>query len=463
MLVKFNENNQSTTFIKALVTATPLPIYNCIQDGDRIIEGCYYIYHGMLIKCIVGGILDKRMNDLAPGKAYVNLDNSTFLVLDDIAFGSYHINVTRKETCPNSYYDYDTHRLLGKYLRMLRSYYNIDLMHLYNCFDGTLLDDVYIRSNTDEYYLKLAKNNKYKVLWVPIKFNTKYTIYLDTDSPVRMCPVFRDNSGCIKIALKRDNTAKSIFDLKNDEKHHMYDTPLPDYESDDFNLEYYRQMRMQYYADAFKPIPGSKLSNLQFKKPVVWEGITCEDKDIYELENYLGLLIQVDRNNNSSVVVLEGDKSHESRFIFNAQNEAWLITPKDEEINDHNYRLPDRTKGVKYILDELTPKQFNDLFRTPKQLTLVNDKNIYAFNDKIIPFLLHHVITNMEMIEGNIGDVQKYIPNDYEYEDIWSDRLRIDVYNKYLSNFEETKFDVTGFIDADVERYINKYKERIIN
>ncbi len=101
MLTKFNTNTHNTTFIKSLVTSACLPIYDCIRDGDRIIEDCYYIYHGMLIKCLVGGILDKRLNHLAPGEAYVNRDNSRFICIQDIGFGKYYPNITRKETCPN--------------------------------------------------------------------------------------------------------------------------------------------------------------------------------------------------------------------------------------------------------------------------------------------------------------------------------------------------------------------------
>ncbi len=445
MLVKFNDNNLSTTFVKSVVTATPLPIYDCIQDGDFIIEGCYYIYHGYLIRCTVSGTLDRRLNDLQPGEAYVNTDNSTFLVLDSIAFGEYKQNVTRKETCPNSYYDNDTHRLLGKYLRMMRSYFGIDLMSMYNVYDGTVIEDMYINSNK-EYYLTLAKPPVSKVLWVPIKYNTKYTIYVDSSKPVKICPAFRNNFGIINhIRSRRDNTAKSVFDAGYDSVHYKW------YISEDLNEH-------TDYAGRFDPI---KISDIQFKKPYVWDGVKCDTKDLYDLQNYLGLIIQLDRNNTSSVVVLEGDTSHESRMIFNAQNISWLDIQKEEHIPIHE-RVPRKDRGVQYILDALTQKEFNSLFRTPKQLTLINDRNTYAFNEKIISFFVHHVITNMEMIEGNIGAVQEIIPNRNTYEDIWDDRIRVDVYNKFLSNYDVTRFDVTGYIDAEVERYLNNNKVGIM-
>lgn len=456
MLTKFNENNHCTTFIKSLVTSACLPIVDCLQDGDRIIDDCCYIYHGRFIKCIVGGILDRRLNDLVVGRSYVNKDNSTFMVLDDLDFGSYHINVTRKETCPNSYYDADTHRLLGKWLRMLRSYTNIDLMSLYNCFDGTYLDDISIGSG--EYYLNLFGLSTAKVLWVPIKYNTQYTIYVDSKKPVKMCPAFRNNAGMIKINVKKNNTAKSMFDEKYDQTHYTYIYP----DREDPNAEQY-DIHTD-YKDKFVPVKNTRLSDLQFKKPFVWEGIQCDSKELYELQNYLGLIIQLDRNNTSSVVVLEGDRSKDTRTVFNSQNISWLSEDENENNNydfegsPDNVNLVSKRRGVKYLLDKLTAKDFNKLFTSPKQLTLINDNNTYAFNNKLIEYIVHHVITNMETIEGNIGRVQEYLPNDYEYEDIWDDRLRVDVYGKYMSDLDYFRLDVDGFINADVERYLNDNK-----
>ena len=461
MLVKFNENNNCTTFIKSLVTSCCLPIFDCVQDGDRIIDDCYYIYHGCLIQCQVGGILDRRLNDLTPGRAYINQDNSTFLVLDDIDFGSYHINVTRKETCPNSYYDYDTHRLFGKWLRMLRSYTNIDLMNLYNCFDGTYLDDVSIGDG--EYYLNMYNISTEKVLWVPIKFNTKYTIYIDSNKPVKMCPAFRNNSGMIKVRVKRNNTAKSSFDEDYDKTHYIYKYPI----RDDKEFAKAHDIHTN-YAGKFDPVRSTKLHNMRFNRPFVWDGVQCETKDLYDLQNYLGLIIQLDRNNTSSVVVLEGDTSNDTRTVFNSQNIAWLVEDEDEDKEytvdgaPENKTLVSRKKGVKYLLDKLTYKEFNKLFTSPKQLTLINDHNIYAFNSKVIEYIVHHVITNQEVISNNIGRVQQYLPNDYEYEDVWDDRLRVDVYGKFMSNLDEFKMDVDGFINADVERYLNELKDKVM-
>lgn len=463
MLTKFNENNHCTTFIKSLVTSCCLPIFDCLQDGDRIIEDCYYIYKGRLIYCLVGGILDRRLNDLVPGRAYVNKDNSTFKVIDDIDFGKYYTNVTRKETCPNSYYDADTHRLFGKWLRMLRSYTDIDLMNLYNCFDGTYLDDVSINSDK-EYYLNMYGLSTAKVLWVPIKYNTKYTIYVDSKKPVKMCPAFRNNAGMIKIQVKKNNTAKSIFNADYDKTH--WEIPYPDKEAQAANSEMFPHTN---YAGKFDPVSSNRLSDLQFKKPFVWEGIECSSKDLYELQNYLGLIIQLDRNNQSSVVVLEGDRSQDTITVFNAQNNAWL----DEELDNlvdvdypgapENSSIVMKRRGVKYLLDKLTKKEFNKLFTSPKQLTLINDNNTYAFNNKVVEYIVHHVITNMETIEQNIGRVQQYLPNDYEYEDIWDDRLRVDVYGKLMSNFEVFRMDVNGFIDSDVERFLNENKDKVMN
>ena len=142
---------------------------------------------------------------------------------------------------------------------------------------------------------------------------------------------------------------------------------------------------------------------------------------------------------------------------------------EDEEETDYEYpgsprneSIVEKKKGVKYLLDKLTRQEFNKLFTSPKQLTLINDNNIYAFNNRIVEYIVHHVITNMETIENNIGRVQLYLPNDYEYEDIWDDRLRVDVYGKYLADLVSFKPDVNGFIGADIERYLNDNKDKVM-
>lgn len=455
MLVKFFENNQSTTFIKSIVTATPLPIYDCIQDGDFIISGCTYIYKGKLIKCAVSGILDRRLNDLEPGRSYINRDSSRFIVLDDIDFGSYHDNVTRKETCPNSYYDFDTHRLFGKYLRMIRSYHGIDLMPLYNVYDGSIIDDIYITGNKDYPYM-LAKSKSSKILWVPIKFNTGYTIYIDSSKPVKASVMFRASSGPINLKYKPNFEAKSVFDEEYYDTHFSLTAKIKD-ESEKRQADVsYDNKRRKEFAKSFKPF---NLNNVQFRKPFYWPGIKCDIKEIYEYQNYLGLIIQVDRRNVSSVVVLEGDRRDETRIVFNSQNEAWLDKEIDEKHKDIDPRPVSKKRGVKFILDDLTQQEFNNLFRLPKQITLINDKTTYAFNDEIIPYLLHHVITNMETIEGNIARVQEYLPNIHEYEDVWNDRLRIDMFNKIMSDFNTKRFDINGFIDARAEKFLLENKD----
>lgn len=444
MLVKFFENNQSTTFIKSIVTATPLPIYDCIQDGDQIIEGCCYIYKGKLISCTVSGILDRRLNDLSPGNSYVNRDNSRFIVLDDIDFGSYHDNISRKETCPNSYYDYDTHRLFGKYLRMIRSYHGIDLMPLYNVYDGSIIEDVYINGNKD-YPLTLAKSPSSKILWVPIKFNTGYTIYVDSKKPVKACAIFKDSGGLLNINYRRNFVARSSLS--------------EEYCINKFYPEESERAKAKEFSNSFKPF---SLNDIQFRKPVYWPGIKCDIKEIYEFQNYLGLIIQLDRRNSSSVVVLEGDRRNESRLVFNSQNESWMDAKEMETNPKADLRPISKKRGAKFIIDSLTTQEFNNLFRSPKQITLINDRNTYAFNDEIIPYLVHHVITNMETIEQNIGRIQEYLPNIHEYEDIWNDRLRIDLFNKMMADFSYKRYDTNGFIDARAEKFLLDNKDWIM-
>ena len=58
--------------------------------------------------------------------------------------------------------------------------WEIDLLPFYNCYTGDTIDTVYI--NEGKVYEK--KISQYKILKVPIKFNTNYTIAIDCPSKV---------------------------------------------------------------------------------------------------------------------------------------------------------------------------------------------------------------------------------------------------------------------------------------
>ena len=96
---------------------------------------------------------------------------------------------------------------------------------------------------------------------------------------------------------------------------------------------------------------------------------------------------------------------------------------------------------------------------------MFNDNTQYAYNDIIIQYLLQNVITNREYITDNIYEQQlkldTFSPLYFE-NDLWSNQIRYAAYMSYMnSDYKHDKYDINGFIDNKMEKYINEmYNKR---
>ena len=188
--------------------------------------------------------------------------------------------------------------------------------------------------------------------------------------------------------------------------------------------------------DTIKIINGS-----QFEFPFeVSVDLSEQDGDWYKYEPYLYLVFQVSAKNQSSFVVLEGDYSKDGIFLVSPQE-----TPESK--ND-----------------------FVDLMYKPKLLSF-NSGISYAYSDTVIQYLLRNVITNDDTVEGNISYAKKLVnfSDDVNY---WDNNIKYSAYMKYimdkaiikndygyykqnLKNVNQECEDVTGFIDKQIEEYLN--------
>ena len=325
-------------------------------------------------------------------------DTAEFDIIDDYEFGDYYPKFTRRFISHNNYYDTATHMALGHYLRCYRDIYDIDLMPFYNC---------YANEYSSAFYLSVQKgivaksNTNYKVLMVPIKFNKPYTIAIDSPSQIIISAGFIYNKDLIYI----DDV--SITDL-------LYSN------FSDCTISY---------------------TNSSFLSPVTYQlnlADVAEEsvkKQLETYENYLYLLIQVPYSNISSSVILEGDYSNvSSKKIFDASALAIL---KEDEIN-------------KLLLSNLSLLKFNDHVSHP-------------FSDRLIEFLLNNVIDSNEVITKNIKRVQEQIGYIDTFDphkmipDVWSNKLRKLLFDTYCQSVEKP-YDITGFVDKDIERMLLKRK-----
>ena len=181
----------------------------------------------------------------------------------------------------------------------------------------------------------------------------------------------------------------------------------------------------QYYSDL---ITDSYVSYActHFHEPFVYS-IETDNKQLYDRQRDLQLLIQMPISNMSSIVVLEGDYTN--------------------------------VGAVK------TNKQSVRTYNLHKHLGLLrmNTTETYAFSDRLIEYLLDNVITHTDEFPTNISSVQQAV---YELDEIykaevdgnrvsfgvWDDAIRHAVM-RIIEKYEgEIYFqDHDGFINKDVE------------
>lgn len=424
MLQKFFTNTLEGDFVKALVRNFPIPVIPTVRDGDYVIENCLYIYRNNVIKVTKSGILSGKRNYIYAICSNRVLCSDSTLVSDSglvsadyeerdfYRFGFSYPNVTESYISKNSYYDSDTHYYLGQYLRALRDIIHIDLMPFYNCFSHKYIDNLNIVAGTKEVdnlediyfkppYYKLEPNNKYKTYIVPIKFNKKYTIAIDSTKEVRFKSIVYDGFNMVR-------------------------SPNGGYITDELTDR------------------SVIMTSTSFNKPFLYE-ISNYDANIQQHEKNLNLVIQISKDVTSSIVVLEGDYTDPSYKIYNHEN-----------------------------IDDLSYVQADNLFLSKLQLLLINDRNSYAFSDRLIEYLLINAITQQDEISENIARVQTYISDSsksnnyvkvgrYEYQPykkaetlgVWDARLRAALYEIYMFN-GSYKYDINGYVDKNVEKLITK-------
>lgn len=153
-MIKLNDNNIIIGDIKQLLHTYNLP--NCFV-GDYTSDSSSYSYNFIYNNYLYyhDGSAENQDDKCKKVTQYID--------------GVRYDNLTTNLNVENLIYDRYTHRYFGKYLRFIRDYRGIDLMCMYNCFDGEVFD-------------KLSIDNKvsYKV---PIDVTKDYTIKVNSGKP----------------------------------------------------------------------------------------------------------------------------------------------------------------------------------------------------------------------------------------------------------------------------------------
>lgn len=412
MRQRFFTSTAQTRLIKNILANTPIPIYDTVRPGDYIIKNCKYIYNITLIKCVKSGTLE------GTGE-FISLDYTFYWGVDKL-------NHTERLKDATGFYDSQVHEWLGRYLRAYRDMVGVNLMPFYNCFSGvytsrfTLNTATYVNSyqktrsaslpvigtkvtvyeaaqsydtysqGSDTFNEKYVEQDAYKILQIPIKLNRTYTIAVDCDSTVRIAPAFINHGHLVKVKI--GTSELSLTDIVIDNV-------------DDQGL--------------INPISVEK-TNTTFLNPFTIfinnknqstvEGITVEE-DIgltYEqllqrYEKYLYLLIQLPRDNNSSIVVLEGDYTNlNTDKIFSLENPSMYAESTEDShsctakvlVNSINSNSISNAPYVSYLNVEGLQFHNNKIY---SKITAVESNSDYGY--------LEYIAKNITLSDGYYTEV----------------------------------------------------------
>jgi hypothetical protein len=333
-------------------------------------------------------------------------------------YGQKILNYTKNLQIQNTVYDSYTHEYLGDYLRFHRDFANINLMPLYNCFSNRVCPQLDLEFQVGNNYSVQFKTDHsfetalYKYYMVPVKFFKDYTIAIDSNASIEVCC-------CI------------------------YD----EYQNKDSDFAEVPRLTYQCF------------NNLQFKTPILYTKLqNLNDlllnpknnlNDLCQQEDNLKLILKIPVNNNSSIVILEGDYTQANDCTVQTKShEAFLVTRNKTVINYEH------SNACEFLADKLI---------TPLQLLRANTGESYPFADRLIEYLVGNAITSNDEIKDNIVRAKTVISANCNPEiclitaedGIWEPVLQCLTYD-YINtnkNTYDVNHDVLGFIDKDVEKW----------
>lgn len=387
MYTKFYDDTVVTRFIKYLLSDTYTPLIKVWKEGSFASPSFSYINENKIIRL----------------RNETSSSDHTLSDFDCVGFydpTKYSRGINSKFVSNNISYDSSTHKWLGKYLRFVRDYYNIDLMPFYNCFCGEFIKNVDINQSGD--LVSSTVDDGHKIFIVPIDIDQVYTLCIDEACGVEFTYGFYTPKGLVYV-------------YPNDSE-----------------------------EDVFKGV-YNKLTSCSFSTPVIINKVTDVISNAKKLqyislyEKYLHLFIKIPKSNNSSIVVLEKDIRNPSveGLTCNSKKVTGEPIPERVKNNSSNYNL--------------YPLQLS-----PLGLLQWNDHNTYAFSNRLIEYLLSSVITSNETIIGNIELVQRKLPPNISFvPGVWNDAMKDNFYSQRMSSVTSIKgkpsVDYNGFIDKDTE------------
>lgn len=391
MYYRFNETNNMTGYIKELLKEFNLPIFSVYREDKPIYKGKFYIKDRGIYKG-------------------VDSNGSTSLKqVNNFYFNQKQINMTKNLIINSSIYDSYTHNYLGNYLRFFRDYKGINLMPLYNCFSNETITEINtsVKISDNAIFNINTNDTKFKYYIVPIKFNEKYTIAIDSDVP--------------------------------------YELSCLIYTTSDLTDEAYKLIKKTY-----KQVSGSK-----FNKPYIYS-TDIDATEFWKFEKNLKLLIKLPLNNKSSITILEGDYSYNDSICQNVlvsnlklpednKNNSTICKLSLLSVND-NVSYPFADRLVEYLLGQtITSLETipNNISRLQKALYKKLKTPFKGYNDIWGSEIKDNIYKALQ-IETNKRTGVSIIAENDQSKSMVNSKLK----------FIDTKYDLLGYGDKDVETFL---------
>lgn len=409
-MLKFNNRNIISGYIKQLLYSFNLPICRVFENENEcknFLNTPSTTSSSPIYKDNYIAIIRKYKENR---DYFVTIDSQTTEIkpLYIYRYNHFYPNLTKKLRLENDIYDSYTHTYLGNYLRFIRDYFDINLMSLYNCYNNeTIIQD------------------NYKYLLVPIKYNTTYTVFTE-----------------------KNNIKYLVTNKVVDTKSTINST----------NLSSASKINSSYCLS----INIDKASSMSIDQ----DGVTQISNfgNLFKEEN-LKLIIQTSIEDESPIVVLEGDyinyKPYFTNYQLNYERENW-----NPGINN---QLATSNTRDKYLYEEEYREIFKDNIST-YNFQLVNqlkrDNNNYPIADRLIEYLLGNVITELDPISKNIIDSKKklaYRYLNYNQAKIKNTDASFNIMDRFklLDAVSSNKYskindqDLLGYVDKDVESVLD--------
>lgn len=428
--------------------------------------------------CIDDGYIKRYFLDTSGVNSTIKTE-----ICEPYIYNKAYDNLTTNLPIKNMIYDRETHRYFGRYLRFIRDYNRVDLMSMYNCFDGEIFDE---SISVDVY--KVDENNipDTNVVLKHIDFtnkNMKQKIVYSMPIDFKPLTIRTNNSSRIELALYIKNVSNPA--LKNQNKEFL-----------DKNKELIKLTYRKFSSNDVNIYDPSELIEERLMNKVNGN-IRLSSTLQFISENFenLTLLVKMPSNHNTNISIVEGvfqnrfDKSrnfltympmqvlHEPLFVYpKSDKESWdksyLYTlSRDYEII-MTERYVDPSINYKYDTNlnlstsdfDISPELLSIIFTSDKQYMLGSRIIEYVTGNAICPLSDSYDIKRVQkaLQAGNLIDTRankgKYFYGVWNVADTFNLRTFVAANRDKLRN----PYDVLGYVDKDVEILLKRYLDDVV-